>query len=212
VALRWQEPDHGIWEIRDRPRQHVHSKVMCWVAVDRALAVVEGIGQERPDWPQLRDRIADEVLREGWFAPRRTFVCAYDRHELDASVLHLILSGLLPGDDPRAEGTIAAVEADLRIDSTVYRYRYDDGLPGDEGGMHLCTAWLIQTYARAGHLDEADELLRGMLLATGRTGLLPEQVDPSTGQGLGNHPQAYSHLGLIAAVLDIEAARSISRD
>jgi GH15 family glucan-1,4-alpha-glucosidase len=209
VAARWHEADHGIWEIRDRPRQHVHSKVMCWLAVDRSLVVSEAAGRPRPAWKTLRDEIAADVLERGWYAPRRSFVCAYDRHELDAAVLHVTLSGLLPGDDPRVTATIKAVEEDLRIDSTVYRYRYDDGLPGDEGGMHICTSWLIQAYVRAGQREEAGELLRGMLLATGRTGLLPEQYDPSSARGLGNHPQAYSHLGIINAVLDLDGSVSL---
>lgn len=208
VAARWHEPDHGIWEIRDRPRQHVHSKVMCWMAVDRSISVLASTGVERPEWVSLRDRIADDVLTKGWHEPRDTFVCAYDRHEMDAAVLHLVLSGLLAGDDPRAQGTIRAVEEDLRVDATVYRYRYDDGLPGEEGGMHVCTSWLVQAYVRSGQREEAVELLQGMLLKAGRTGLLSEQYDPNTGRGLGNHPQAYSHLGVINAALDLVDADS----
>jgi len=202
VAARWREPDHGIWEIRDRPRQHVHSKVMCWMAVDRAISVFASSGHARPEWGELRQQIADDVLEHGWSEARNSFVAAYDRHEMDAAALHIVLSGLLPGDDPRARATIAAVEADLRSGATVHRYRYDDGLPGVEGGMHICTSWLIRTYVRAGMLDEADELLRAMLATAGRTGLLPEQYDADRGIGLGNHPQAYSQIGVIEAVLD----------
>lgn len=207
VAARWQEADHGIWEIRDRPRQHVHSKVMCWTAVDRALSVVAAAGVERPDWEQLRAAIADEVTSRGWDPGRDAFVCAYDRGDMDAAVLHIVLSGLLEDGDPRAAATIRAIEDELRVDATVYRYRYDDGLPGEEGGMHICTSWLIQAYVRTGQRDEADELLRGMLLKSGRTGLLSEQYDPNTGRGLGNHPQAYSHLGVINAVIDVAQAQ-----
>jgi GH15 family glucan-1,4-alpha-glucosidase len=207
VAARWHEADHGIWEIRDRPRHHVHSKVMCWTAVDRALAVASAAGAERPMWKQLRDDIAADVLVHGWDTGRGSFVCAYDRVEMDAAVLHIVLSGLLDDRDPRAAATIRAIEDELRVDATVYRYRYDDGLPGEEGGMHICASWLIQAYVRTGLHEEADELLRGMLLKSGRTGLLPEQYDPNTGRGLGNHPQAYSHLGVINAVLDVALAR-----
>jgi GH15 family glucan-1,4-alpha-glucosidase len=203
VAARWHEADHGIWEIRDRPRQHVHSKVMCWTAVDRALSVASAAGVDRPEWKQLRDDIAHDVVTHGWNERRGSYVCAYDRADMDAAALHIVLSGLLDEGDPRATATIRAVEEDLRVDATVYRYRYDDGLPGEEGGMHICTSWLIQAYARTGQRDEADELLRGLLLKSGRTGLLPEQYDPNTGRGLGNHPQAYSHLGVINAVLDV---------
>jgi trehalose-phosphatase len=203
VAARWGEADHGIWEIRDRPRQHVHSKVMCWVAVDRALKVLEMIGRDRPEWRRLRSDIEAEVLDRGWDDELSTFVCAYDRREADAAALHVVLSGLLPGDDPRVAGTIRSIESELRERSTVWRYRYDDGLPGEEGGMHVCTSWLIGAHARAGEREEAEELLRVMLLARGRTGLLPEQFDPQQERGLGNHPQAYSHLGVINAVLDL---------
>lgn len=158
-------------------------------------------------WKQLRDDIAADVLVHGWDAGRGSFVCAYDRVEMDAAVLHIVLSGLLDDRDPRAAATIRAIEDELRVDATVYRYRYDDGLPGEEGGMHICASWLIQAYVRTGLHEEADELLRGMLLKSGRTGLLPEQYDPNTGRGLGNHPQAYSHLGVINAVLDVAVAR-----
>lgn len=204
VARRWQEPDHGIWEIRDRPRHHVHSKVMCWLAVTRGIEVLESVGQPQPDWQILQADIAADVLEHGWSEPLQSFVCAYDRTELDAAALHVALTGLLPHDDPRLVSTVEAVEAALRIGPTVLRYTYDDGLPGREGGMTICTTWLIECYLRAGLRDEAEELLRQVLDCSGRTGLLSEQWDAEASRGLGNHPQAYSHIGVIRATLALD--------
>lgn len=204
VTSRWREPDHGIWEIRDRPRHHVHSKAMCWLAVMRGIEVMESVGQPQPDWVALRDEIAADVLEHGWYEPLQSFVCAYDRPELDAAALHVALTGLLPHDDPRLVSTVEAVEAALRVGPTVLRYLYDDGLPGREGGMTICTTWLIECYLRAGLRDEAEELLRQVLDCSGRTGLLSEQWDPNRGRGLGNHPQAYSHIGVIRAALALD--------
>ncbi len=207
VRRRWKEPDHGIWEIRDAPRDHTHSRVMCWQAVDRAIAVVAKTNSSRPDWETLREEIAQDILTNGWNATANTFVSAYGRDDVDAGVLSVINAGLLPGDDPRSIATIRAVEASLRDGPTVYRYRHDDGLPGTEGGMHLCTTWLIEAYAAAGMIDEARNLFEQLLDCAGRTGLLPEMHDPSAGRGLGNHPQAYSHLGLIRCAITLANAQ-----
>jgi GH15 family glucan-1,4-alpha-glucosidase len=116
---------------------------------------------------------------------------------MDASSLWIGLSGLLPDDDPRFLATVLAVEAELRSGPTVYRYKWDDGMPGKEGGFHICTAWLIEAYLRTGRRADAEELFEQLLATAGPTGLLPEQYDPDLERGLGNHPQAYSHLGLI---------------
>ena len=204
VMARWQEPDHGIWEIRDQPVHHVHSKVMCWLAVKRGNEVLAAAGQSEPLWQALQSQIAEDVLEKGWDQPLGAYVCAYDRRELDAAALHIGLSGLLPTGDPRLVSTIEAIEAGLRDGRTVKRYTYDDGLPGGEGGMIICATWLIECYARAGMRLEAHELLRQVLECAGSTGLLSEQWDPELNRGLGNHPQAYSHAGLIQAVLALQ--------
>lgn len=203
VSHRWREPDHGIWEIRDEPRRHLHSRVMCWQAVDSALAVLALAKADNAQWRQLRDEIAADILTDGYDTELSTFVSAYGRHDVDAGVLSVITSGLLPGDDPRAISTIRAVEIALRDGPTVYRYRHDDGLPGTEGGMHLCTSWLIEAYAAAGLVEEARILFDQLVGCAGATGLLPEMHDPGSERGLGNHPQAYSHLGLIRAALTL---------
>ncbi len=198
VERRWQEPDHGIWEIRQPRRHHVHSKVMCWVTVDRAVLIGEGYHDRRDEhWIVLRDAIADDVLEKGYKKNVNAFTAAYDGNDLDASALTVGLSGLIAPDDPRFLGTIKAVETHLRDTATVYRYRIDDGLPGLEGGFHLCTSWLIEAYLLVGRRDDARRLFEQYISLTGPTGLLSEQYDHATGLALGNVPQAYSHLGLI---------------
>ena len=202
VERRWHEPDHGLWEARLAPRHHVFSKVMCWMTVDRALRMAgRHGGGERPDWVELRDRIGRNVLEHGWHAKAGAYTVAYGDEEMDASSLWIGLSGLLPDDDPRFLATVLKVEADLRSGPVVYRYRWDDGLPGREGGFHICTAWLIEAYLRTGRRGDAEELFEQMIDTAGPTGLLPEQYDPLAERGLGNHPQAYSHLGLIRCAL-----------
>ncbi|HLT11759.1 MAG TPA: trehalose-phosphatase [Micromonosporaceae bacterium] len=202
VSRRWHEPDHGIWEARIPPRHHVYSKVMGWLTVDRALRVSERYGGTvDPEWVALREKIAEEVLNRGWHPEVGAFTVAYGDPEMDASSLWIGLSGLLPDDDPRFLATVLAIEAELRSGPIVYRYRWDDGLPGQEGGFHLCSAWLIEAYLRTGRRADAEELFEQMVSCAGPTGLLPEEYDPLTERGLGNHPQAYSHLGLINCAL-----------
>jgi trehalose-phosphatase len=209
VERRWHEPDHGIWEARIKPRHHVYSKVMCWLTVDRAIKLAEQHGlPERPEWRRLREQIAANVLERGWHESVGAYTVAYGDPELDASSLWIGLSGLLPDDDPRFLSTVLKIEEDLRSGSTVYRYLWNDGLPGREGGFHLCTSWLIEAYLRTGRDADAQELFEQMIACAGPTGLLPEQYDPDAERGLGNHPQAYSHIGLIrCAVLFNNAGR-----
>ena len=202
VARRWFEPDHGIWEQRQPPRHHVYSKVMCWQTVDRALRLVRRHGlPEPPEWAPLRAQIADNVLEYGWNDQVGAYTTAYDGTDLDAASLWVGLSGLLADDDPRFLATVLAIEAELRSGPVVYRYRSDDGMPGTEGGFHVCTAWLIESYLRTGRRADAEQLYAQLAACAGPTGLLPEQYDPLAERGLGNHPQAYSHLGLIRCAL-----------
>jgi trehalose-phosphatase len=212
VERRWHEPDYGVWEFRRQPEHHVYSKVMCWVTVDRAVqAWAAGGRPQRPDWLALRTTIANNVLTHGWNESIGAYTMAYGTRQLDAASLWIGLSGLLPDDDPKFLATVLKVEAELRSGPAVYRYRvseeWDDGLPGEEGGFHICTAWMIEAYLRTGRRADAEELFAQMLDCSGPTGLLPEQYDPEAERGLGNHPQAYSHLGLIrcAILLDRSA-------
>ncbi|MEU3649833.1 trehalase-like domain-containing protein, partial [Lentzea sp. NPDC034063] len=198
VSRRWHEPDHGIWEERHAPRHHVYSKVMCWLTIDRTIKLGEQFGRELdPSWVPLRDTIATDVLKNGWNDEVQSFTTAYDGDDLDAASLFVGLSGLIDPADERFQSTVTAIEAELRSGSTVYRYRRDDGLPGDEGGFHLCAAWMIESYLLTGRRTEAEELFGQIVAAAGPTGLLPEEYDPIAERSLGNHPQAYSHLGLI---------------
>ena len=202
VSRRWHEPDNGLWEARRAPEHYVYSKVMCWYTVDRGIAMFEHLSHHVPDgWRELRKTIADDVLTRGWHEEKGAYTVAYGDPAMDASSLWIGLSGLLPDDDPRFLATVLTVEADLRSGPTVYRYKWDDGLPGTEGGFHICTTWLIEAYLRTGRRTDAEELFAQLLDCAGPTGLLPEEYDPETERGLGNHPQAYSHLGLIRAAL-----------
>ncbi|WP_026424758.1 trehalose-phosphatase [Actinokineospora inagensis] len=198
VTRRWHEPDHGIWEERHRPRHHVYSKVMCWLTIDRAITLAATYGRTpRPGWADLRATIAEDVLTKGWNDQVRAFTTAYDGTDLDAATLMIGMVGLIDPTDDRFQSTVTATEAELRSGSTVYRYHRDDGLPGDEGGFHICAAWMIEAYLLTGRRPEAEDLFAQIVNAAGPTGLLPEEYDPIAERSLGNHPQAYSHLGLI---------------
>jgi pentatricopeptide repeat protein len=180
---------------------------MCWLTVAKALEVQELVGEEpNPDWVELRDRIRANVLLLGWNDAAGAYSVAYGDEDIDASSLWVGLSGLVSDDDPRFLATVLKVESELRSGAVVYRYRWDDGLPGVEGGFHICTAWLVEAYLRTGRRGDAEELFQQMLETAGPTGLLPEQYDPFAERGLGNHPQAYSHLGLIRCAIALESS------
>ncbi len=207
VEARWHEPDHGIWEIRKPRRHHVHSKVMCWLAVDRGIRVSERfLDRQRPQWEALRDQIAADILANAWNEEVGAFTAAYEGDDLDAAVLMIGLSGLVECTDPRFLATINAIEGQLRMGPTVYRYLADDGLPGREGGFFICTSWLIDALWKAGRRDDADSLFESLIELAGPEGLLPEQYDPLLRRTLGNHPQAYSHIGLIENAITLSGA------
>lgn len=165
--------------------------------------MLKHLGQNVTYLETLSEEIRNDVLTYGYNENVGSFVSAYGRTDVDAAVLVAITSGLIPGTDYRALNTIDKVEELLRDGPGVYRYRHDDGLPGTEGGMHICGTWLIQAYTMSGQEEKAHTLLKQILKTSGTTGLLPEMVDPHTGEGLGNHPQAYSHLGIIQSVLKL---------
>src|SRR5690606_31944694 len=177
---------------------------------DRAVKLHEAHRLPVPDsWLRLREQIAPHVLELGWHDSVGAYTVAYGDPELDASSLWLGLPGPLPADDPRVLGTVRKAEEHLRRGPTVYRYLWNDGQPGREGGFHICASWLIEAYLLTGRHADAQELFEQMIACAGPTGLLPEQYDPDAERGLGHHPQAYSHLGLIrCAVLFDNAGKS----
>ena len=214
AAIRWQTPDSGIWEVRGGPYHFVHSKVMCWVALDRAVTLAELTGRAGPEsqvWRQTAQTIKEEVLRRGWSQEKQAFVQHYETDALDASSLLLPLMGFLPFDDPRVVSTVQRVREELEHGWFLHRYRTeetDDGLTGAEGAFTLCSFWLVQTLARMGKVKEARQLFQEVLSHANHLGLFSEMVDPRTGSALGNFPQAFTHVGLILAARECGVGRS----
>ena len=209
VCAIWREPDHGIWEMRTAPAHHTHSKLMCWVALDRAIRIAEHYGFPAPldRWREERAAIHADVLEHGFHQGRGAFVQHYDSEDLDAAVLLIPLLGFLPIDDPRVSGTIAAIEKELLLDGVLQRYRLDDGLPGQESGFLICLFWYLDCLTLQGRLDEVEEYLRRIDRYANPLGLFGEQFDPQYREIRGNYPQAYSHIGHVSTVHGYLAAR-----
>jgi GH15 family glucan-1,4-alpha-glucosidase len=203
AAGAWHRTDSGIWEVRGEPRHFVYSKLMAWVALDRAshLADRHSLPGDAARWRQERDRLRDDVLERGYNPEVGAFVQSYGSTELDAANLLIPLHELLPFDDPRVQGTIDRTLEQLTENGLVYRYRADDGLPGKEGTFGLCTYWLVDALALSGRLDEAWEIFEGMTGRANDLGLFAEQIDAESGEFLGNFPQAFTHVGLINSAL-----------
>ncbi len=198
----WPEPDEGLWEVRGPRRHFTHSKLMAWVAFDRAVKDVEHFGLDGPveRWRQLRDTLHAEICERGFDRTRNAFVQYYGSHEVDAALLVMPQVGFLAATDPRFVGTVKAIEHDLVRDGLVDRYRTEtgvDGLAGGEGAFLLCTFWLVDAYVLMGRRDEARAIFSHLLSIRNDLGLLAEEYDPVAGRQLGNFPQAFSHLGLI---------------
>lgn len=215
AAARWDEEDQGIWEIRGPARHYVYSKLMCWVALDRALRMADllGVDGDRAGgWGEARAEIRDAILSRGWNDAAGAFTQAFGTDELDASNLMMPIVGFLPADDERMRATIESIEAHLTDEEgLVYRYRAADGLEGEEGTFLLCTFWLAEAWARAGEPDRAREVFERAIGYANDVGLLSEEVDPGTGELLGNFPQAFSHIGLVNAAWAIHQAESKER-
>ena len=208
LESRWHEPDAGIWEVRGAHRHFTHSKVMAWVAFDRAAQAVERFGLDGPAerWRRIAREIHEEVCREGFDPDRNAFVQSYGSSALDASLLLLPAVGFLPADDPRVVGTIDAVRRELRHGDFVRRYEDPDvdGLPAGEGAFLPCSFWLADALARSGDRAGATVELERLLAVRNDLGLLSEEYDPDAGRMLGNFPQAFSHVGVVVTATNLE--------
>jgi GH15 family glucan-1,4-alpha-glucosidase len=209
AAARWQEQDQGIWEVRGEPRDFLYSKLMCWVAVDRAIALADRLdaGDRVDRWKATREEIAAAILERGWNEEVGAFTQSFGSTDLDASNLMMPIVGFIAADDPRMLATINATAASLTDDrGLVYRYRAQDGLEGEEGTFLLCTFWLAHALALAGELDRARATFEAAIAYVNDVGLLSEEVDAGAGELLGNFPQAFSHIGLVNAAWAIHEA------
>jgi GH15 family glucan-1,4-alpha-glucosidase len=209
---RWRQPDQGIWEVRAEPRHFLHSKLMCWVALDRAIDLAEsiGAGDDRVRrWTAERDEIRKAILEHGWSERAGAFTQTFGDDTLDASALLIPIVGFLPSDDPRVRATVAAIGERLTDPrGLVYRYRAPDGLEGEEGSFLLCTFWLAHALALGDDVARAREVFARAADLANDVGLLAEEADGATGELLGNFPQAFSHIGLVNAAWAIFQAES----
>jgi GH15 family glucan-1,4-alpha-glucosidase len=209
AAARWSEPDQGIWELRSEPRPFLYSKLMCWVALDRAIALADVLdaAERVGKWQEVRAEIAEAVLTRGWSDTAQAFAQSLDGDELDASVLMMPIVGFIDPRHPRMLATLDAIEQRLTDRrGLVYRYLAPDGLPGDEGTFLLCTFWLAQARALAGQVEQAVALFERAIAYLNDVDLLAEEVDDESGELLGNFPQALSHIGLVNAAWAISQA------
>lgn len=210
AASEWREPDQGIWEMRTAPRHFLHSKLLCWVALDRALrladlGVIEG---PRDMWAQARSDIASAIVARGFDTTIGAFTQAFDEPALDASALLVPLVGFVPASDSRVQATVRRIQERLVSNGLVYRYLGNDGLPGTEATFALCTFWLVDALALSGRLDEAVDAFERVVAFANDVGLLSEELDPTSGRLLGNYPQGFTHLALIRSALHIAKAES----
>ena len=217
VCENWQRPDEGIWEMRSGRQSFVYSKLMCWVALDRGLRLAEmsSFPAERDRWLRVRDQIYEEIMAKGWSPKRQAFVQAYGSDNLDASLLLMPQVFFVSPKDPRMLKTLNAInrspkEGGLVSNSLVYRYDVKlsaDGLTGEEGAFSMCTFWLVEALTRVGQVDRARFIFEQMLGYTNHLGLYAEEIG-SSGEALGNFPQAFTHLSLIGAALNLDEALS----
>jgi GH15 family glucan-1,4-alpha-glucosidase len=215
LETAWERPDEGIWEVRGPRRHFVHSKVMAWVAFDRAAKTVEryGLSGDANRWRRAREEIHRDVCEKGWDAERETFTQSYGSRALDAALLLIPRVGFLPGEDPRTVGTVEAVQRELTQDGFLLRYsteESEDGLPPGEGAFLPCSFWLADALAMAGRRDEALALYERLAGLANDVGLFSEEYDPATGRLVGNFPQAFTHVALVTSATTLSGARARS--
>lgn len=213
AAGHWKHADHGIWEVRDHPRHFVTSKVLCWVAIDRALAIARRDGLRAPvaRWNAEQHRLRDDTLRKGLDDEAGAFRRAYGESGLDAGLLLLPRYGFIPADDPRFVQTVEAVRRTLCSPGLVRRYLGADGVLGSEGAFAACSFWFADALARQGRLDEARAIFEAVVAHANDVGLMSEEISLETGELLGNFPQAFTHLALIRAAITIAEGEQRSR-
>jgi GH15 family glucan-1,4-alpha-glucosidase len=209
VAERWRDPDSGIWEVRAEATHFIQSKALCWVALDRACKLADrGVIPDRSgDWRRVCDEIREYIDAHGWDPTRGSYIRAPDLPELDASLLTLAILGYHEPDSEGLRGTVEAVERELRRGPFVYRYRGEDGLPGDEGAFLTCSFWLVDALARQGRLEDAEALMEELVGLANDVGLYSEELDPESKEFLGNFPQGLTHLALANAAASIAEGR-----
>jgi len=204
----WQSPDSGIWEIR-QPKMFVESTMWCYVALDRAIKMARELGYDEDwqRWEPVRKKVKSHILSEGWSEKKKAFAMVFGGEDLDAANLLMPLVGFLPARDPKMSATIQRIREELSEDDLIYRYKVDDGQLGREGTFTVCSFWMVDCLTRLGKLREAEGLLNQLTKRSNHLGLYSEEIDPKTGEALGNFPQAYTHMGLITASVHLEEAR-----
>jgi GH15 family glucan-1,4-alpha-glucosidase len=217
LATVWREPDEGIWEVRGPPQHFTYSKVMAWVAFDRAVKWMEQLGRSNQidRWRQVRDEIHADVCRNGFNSELDTFVQAYGSEVVDASLLLLPIVGFLPPSDPRIVGTLRAIENRLLVDGLVFRYNTgetEDGLPHGEGAFLACSFWFVDNLILQGRIAEAEAMFERLLALRNDVGLLAEEYDPRTGRQMGNFPQAFSHVSLVNTAYNLTRYKGPSKE
>jgi GH15 family glucan-1,4-alpha-glucosidase len=211
AAERWSKPDHGLWEWPGEPDHFVHSKVLCWAALDRGIRLADECMRRAPTrrWARERDKLRRAVERRGYDRKRGVFVQAFDRPDLDAAVLLLPSVEFVAWDDERMVRTVAAIREELDAgDGLLYRYRRDDGVAGQEGAFLCCSFWLVECLARIGELEDARTVFDRTMARGNDLGLFSEELDPKNGELLGNFPQGLTHLAHIDAAVALSEAQA----
>jgi GH15 family glucan-1,4-alpha-glucosidase len=209
VAVNWEKPDRGIWEIRKESRHFVYSKVLSWVALDRGCKVARIVGKSdyEKEWSVLKEKIREDIYRKGWDPVRKAFTQSYGSSSLDASILLIEDYGFIEASDPMFVSTVLAIRDDLSENGMMFRYKNEDDFGRPHNSLIICTFWLIDSLWKIGRKEEAEAIFAKMLGSSNHLGLFSEHIDITTGELLGNFPQGYSHIGLIKAALTLNGIK-----